>query len=346
MKKAKTIGIFTFSVKGQDPWDPESIQSGIMGSEEAVIYMSQELADLGYEVLVFGNPPEESCHSLIGSNPRYVDQNFSLTEPLDIAIAWRWPHIGSVLKEKGIAKKAYLWPHDTIDNQEMPSEGFDGVLWLSEWQRKHWISSSPAYTPFTEIFGNGIEAEHFSPVQERQNPYACIYGSNYARGLEILLQLWPEVKERFPKATLDVYYGWKHWGLLAPDTEAWMRQAVTQLPDVYDRGKVGHLELNRAYAKASLWTYPCIKPETFCITALRAQLSGAVPVILEGTALAETVQHGYKCQELAEYRSTLFQALETAPSISLEERRSMGEFVLQKYTWQTLASQWKTYFEF
>jgi glycosyltransferase involved in cell wall biosynthesis len=339
MKKAKTIGIFTFAVTGMEPWDPESIRSGIMGSEEAVIYMSQELAYLGYEVLVFGHPPEDSCHSLIGSNPRYVNQDFALSEPLDIAMAWRWPQIGSVLKEKGIAAKAYLLPHDTIDNLEVPSEGFDGVLWLSEWQRKHWISSSPAYARFTEIFGNGIDEEQFDPVEERQNPYSCIYGSNYARGLEVLLQLWPEVKERFPKATLDVYYGWKHWGLLAPETETWMRHAITQLPDVYDHGKVGHFALNRAYAKASLWTYPCIRPETFCITALRAQLSGAVPVILEGSALSETVRHGYKCQRLEDYRPLLFQALEKEPSISLEERQKMGEFVQRDYTWKTLASK-------
>ncbi len=340
------IGIFTYTVSGVDPWDPDSIQSGIMGSEEAVIYMSKELAAKSYQVLVIGHPPKGSSHSLPGANPRYVDQSFSLLEPLDIAIAWRSPEIGALLKERNIAKKAYLWPHDTIDHlKTVPSAGLDGVLWLSEWQRRHWIATSPAYARFTEIFGNGIDEQQFTPVEERHNPYSCIYGSNYARGLEILLSIWPTVKERFPKATLDVYYGWEHWGLLAPEKEQWMRHAIAHLPDVYDHGKVGHLELNRAYAKASFWTYPCIKPETFCITALRAQLSGAIPIILEGSALSETVQHGYKCQRPEEYLSTLLHAMEKAPTISLEERETMGDFVLRQYTWKTLAAQWSALFE-
>src|SRR5579872_4455625 len=68
---AVTIGIFTCKVGG--PWDPESIRSGITGSEEAVIYISQKLADLGYQVEVLGSPPKDSPHSRKEANPRYID---------------------------------------------------------------------------------------------------------------------------------------------------------------------------------------------------------------------------------------------------------------------------------
>ncbi|HEY9653910.1 MAG TPA: hypothetical protein V6C50_00320, partial [Crinalium sp.] len=42
-------------------WAPPSVLDGIGGSEEAVIYLSQELVKLGYEVTVF-NP----CSKLAG----------------------------------------------------------------------------------------------------------------------------------------------------------------------------------------------------------------------------------------------------------------------------------------
>ena len=183
----KTIGIFTVKVEGVKPWDPDAILSGISGSEEAVIYLSQSLTKLDYKVIVFGDPPQGSRYSLPGSNPLFVPLDSLHVPLLDIAISWRMPAIAEGLKK--IADKVYLWPHDTCAEKltEAQIEAFDGVFWLSEWQRRQWISVNPSFTKFTPIFGNGILPEQFNPVQQRENPYACIYGSNYARGLEILL---------------------------------------------------------------------------------------------------------------------------------------------------------------
>lgn len=335
----KSIAILTFGVAGQPPWDPDSVRSGITGSEEAVIFISKELVRLGYRVTVVGDPPAGSLHALEEANPHYVSREKPLNRTFDIAVCWRFSEIGSIIRKRGLAKKIYFWPHDTID-QLHPNDQFDDVLWLSEWQREHWMSVCPVFARFKRVFGNGIDPGQFRPSPPRKNPYSCIYGSNYARGLEILLRIWPEVKQQFPLATLDIYYGWQHWGLLLPETEKWMRDAIERLPDVKEHGLVSHEELNRAYGQASFWTYPCIKPETFCITALRAQLSGAVPVILEGSALGQTVRSGYKCQRLEEYPQLLLQAMSQAKAISEEARASMGRFVLDEYTWQRVACRW------
>lgn len=339
----KHIAIFTHGVPDHPPWDPDSIHSGITGSEEAVIFMAKELARLGYRVTVFGHPPRGSSHALDGANPRYVSHEHTIDRPFDITVCWRWPTIGSLIREKGLAKKIYLWPHDTLD-ESTSSEGFDDVLWLSEWQREQWVSVCPAFARFTKIFGNGIDPGQFQPPQSRQNPYSCIYGSNYARGLEVLLRIWPTIKEHFPLATLAIYYGWQHWGLLPPERETWMRDAIERLPDVQEHGLVSHEELNRAYAKTSFWTYPCIMPETFCITALRAQLSGAVPVILEGSALRRTVRSGFKCQRLEDYPRLLLLALSKAEAIAEDARASLGRFVLEEYTWEKMARRWHELF--
>lgn len=350
----KTIGIFASPrVPQRAHWDPDSIGSGIGGSEEAAIYMSKELASLGYRVLVFTNPLPSSPHSKEDANPRYISRDCCWPTDLDVAIAWRWPEIGSFLKQKRIAKRAYFWPHDALC-EPAPSDGFDGVLWLSEWQRRQFSSISPHFFRFRAVFGNGIDPAQFQPVQERENPYSCIYGSNYGRGLMLLLFLWPQIKKEFPKATLDIYYGWQPWTALDPDVQLMMKKNIASLPDVREHGMVGHEELNRAYAKASFWTYPCIAGETFCITALRAQLSGAVPVILEGSALGETVRHGFICKKTvqenlvvdgANYFLILQEALSSAEKISLAKRRRMGKFILKEYTWKIIATRWQQLFE-
>lgn len=343
----KSVAIYTYYVQGMKPWGPDSIKKGITGSEEAVIYMSQALADLGYQVTVLGYPPMGFSYLNKDANPRYVYYSHIPKKPFDIAISWRMPWKGEELKRW--ASKVYLWPHDTFhstltDEQIM---AFDGVLWISGWQQEQWRSVNPLFDSFSPIFGNGLPLDQFPEVVERTNPYSCIYGSNYARGLEILLDIWPDVKKEAPEATLDIYYGWVHWGLLTPDQEEKMRGQVADLAPlgVTEHGLVSHEELTKAYAKASFWTYPCICPEVFCITALRAQSAGAVPVIIQGTALKETVRHGYFCENDEEYLPLLLKAMSDAKGIELEKRKRMRDFILEKYTWNEIALQWKNHFE-
>lgn len=343
----KSIGIFTYRSSAVKPWDPDSIKSGITGSEEAIIYMSEQLVRLGYKVIVFGDPPENSAYVKTEANPRYVGLEFDDGTHFDVAVAWRSPDMADVLRKR--ASAVYLWPHDTFywRLSSFQINGFDDVFWMSQWHRKQWISVNPGFVKFNNIFGNGISPEQFKPVHERANPYSCIYGSNYARGLEILLDIWPDVKRQFPRATLDIYYGWQHWGLLTPEKEATMRKQIAELASlgVIDHGLVGHEELNRAYEQTSLWTYPCTAPETFCITALRAQMAGAVPVIIEGSALGETVRNGYKCTKQEEYLGTLLKAMQEVDKITVADRQKMGEFVLKEYTWKVLAEKWKKLFD-
>ena len=343
----KSIVIATCKPSGVQPWDPSSIKEGIAGAEEAVIYLAQAFAKIGFRVVVVGDPPALSPYRLPNANPRFISSNEEGGELFDIAISWRMPAIAKMLQSR--ARKVYFWPHDIcfrpIDEKKV--EGFDDVLWLSSWQRSQWISLCPGFATFTKIFGNGIEASQFKEVKERENPYSCIYGSNYARGLDLLLDVWPEVKGKFPAATLDIYYGRRHWGLLTKEKEEQLLHKLDEVAglDIFERGLVGHEELNRAYEKASLWTYPCILPETFCITALRAQLAGAIPVIIKGSALKETVRFGYACEKQEEYLTTLLQAMQEVKNSTLAERKMMGNFVLQEFTWEKLALKMKALFE-
>ena len=341
----KTVGIFTGRVDGLEPWDPDTVDRGMGGSEEAVVYISQKLAELGMRVFVFGMVPEKSRHSLDGVNPQFVDPRTWSQERLDVAISWRMVQMGKALRP--IADKVYLWPHDTCVPRFAKDEieAFDDVLWLSEWQRMQWSSVNPLFGKFRRIFGNGVNPEHFEPISERENPFSCIYGSNYGRGLEELIELWPAVRQKFPLATLDIYYGWQSgWGMFSEAQEKLLRGKIERLPGVNEHGQVGHNELNRAYERASFWTYPCKWPETFCITALRAQFAGAVPVIIQNTGLNETVPHGYRCKRGEEYLPLLLKALGEAPAITLEERKEMADFILKDYTWKGLAEKWKRLF--
>lgn len=342
----KTIFIFALS-NIKDAWDPDSIKKGITGSFEAVIYLSEQLAKLGYQVTVFGNPPKLSPYTEITANPRYVATDYLPITKFDYAIAWRLFGAGKQLKN--IANRVYFWPHDTafmLYSQE-EIDAYHEIFWLSKWQREQWLSFNPSLANFINIYGNGINPDDFEPIIERANPYSCIYASNYAKGLIPLLDCWPEIKRSFPRATLDIYYGFCSWSGFTTEQEEALKKQINDLSSlgVTEHGLIGHKELHQAFSRASFWIFPCIGKETFCITALKAQIAGAVPVVIKDSALQDTVRHGYACTDPKDYLSTLITAMENAEKITLEERKKMKNFILEDYTWAKIAEKWKTAFE-
>jgi hypothetical protein len=71
-----------------------------------------------------------------------------------------------------------------------------------------------------------------------------------------------------------------------------MLQWEKELDGVTDHGKIGHKQIAEEIFKSGVWAYPCPFPEVYCITAVKAQAGGAVPVSSNFAALKETVQFG------------------------------------------------------
>jgi glycosyltransferase involved in cell wall biosynthesis len=295
--------------------------------------------------VVINNVPNKHPYSHPSSNPHYAGY-LRDHDSFDITILHNDPEFHHRFRKK--TKKLYFLPNDVCPRPMTQEEiaSFDNILWLSQYQRAHWVSINPELKKFTNIFGNGIQPQQFDLPQIKPNPYSCIYASDYSRGLHILLNSWPNIKKAYPKATLDLYYGLRNWGETSKEKEESIRSAIHRLKplDVVDHGMVGHEELAAAFAKSSFWTYPCIFNETFCITALKAQASGAIPVIIDGFALKETVRSGYKCEHQNQYEHLLLKAMSQVETISAEQRKSMRDFVFEHFTWEVIVHRWNELF--
>ena len=135
------------------------------------------------------------------------------------------------------------------------------------------------------------------------------YFSSYDRGLECLLNMWPEIRKQVPDATLDIYYGWDIFDKVnakVPELMRWrfiMAQKIRSLePEgVSEHGRVSHQELAKAMKEIKVWAYPTEFTEIHCITALKAQEAGCIPVTTGCYALEETVQdntYTVKCEDI------------------------------------------------
>lgn len=348
----KSVAIFTGqSVLGE--WGPWSLAEGIGGSEEAIVRLSKQLVKQGYQVTVFASPGHKAgdYEGVTWKNYWEVD----LRDTFDVFIAWRSPWF---FDAKVNARKKYLWLHDVMDVGEFTSErlmNLDKVIVLSQYHR----SLFPAI-PDNKILisANGIDAEEFAGAEKSvRNPHKMVYMSANERGLARLLDLWPSIITEIPDAELHVMYGWNSFMAVNkdnPERMSWMqkmKQRVKALDGVTDHGKVGHDEVVKHITSAGLWVYPTAFPEISCITAMKAQAGGAVPVTSDFAALAETVQYGKKMnlgefgkEEQAVYKEAVVKALQDE-KWQAEVRKEMIPGAQQQFSWANVASQWIGDFE-
>jgi glycosyltransferase involved in cell wall biosynthesis len=334
-----------------EEFDTTSIMTGVGGSEEAVIQMKRELEKQGHEVEVYGRPTIE------GNGWRNYEDILELTDT-DVLISWRYAHfIHDQLKHIKASQK-YLWLHDMVsENQILPYYlMYDKVFVLSDFHRSHY-----PHIPDDSMFvtTNGIDLSQFKDGIERV-AYRMIYASSYERGLQQLLENWSEIKVHVPEATLTVCYGWNSSEKLnKSESFKSFREYMEHLMDqegITHMGRLNHLELAAEFQKADIWAYPTWYPETNCITAMKAQAAGAVPVVVPSGAVSETTKYGWlspfsatdhKMQEVPEkyvdnWRNSLISMLRDRDL--LETTRPLMVKEAQNFSWVNTAAAWSNLF--
>lgn len=347
----KSVVIFTgASVLGE--WGPWSLAEGIGGSEEAIIRLSKRLNEQGHSVTVYATPGADS-----GSYDGIEWRNYwelDTRDTFDVFIAWRSPWF---FDAKVKARKKYLWLHDVMEQGEFTPERLaelDKVIVLSEYHRGLFPN-----IPDDKIFlsANGVDSDEFDDIEVKRDPHLVVYQSSHVRGLSHIYDVWPEVIKAVPDARLRVMYGWDSFiGVHRnnPERMEWMesmKRRAEELPGVEDIGKVGMKQINEELLSAGVWAYPCPFPEISCITAMKAQIGGAVPVASNFAALEETIQFGVKMKmdewndkTRETYKDYLIHMLKDE-NYQDNIRNGMMPRARELFSWQNVAKQWVTEFE-
>lgn len=327
-----------------EDWADCSTIKGIGGSEEAVIYLSRELVKLGWDVTVYNQ-----CGAMAGvyNGVKYVNfTEFNVNDHFYYFVSWR----NNIFRDTPIyAKQTILWLHDVPHNVSGKNGNlFKKVVVLSQFHK----SIVPPNVDNTQIFvsSNGINTEDFKDKGIIRNPHRMIYTSSYDRGIEHLLMEWPQIKAAVPDAELHLFYGWYTYdelmkaGRRPPDFKAKMLKLMAQ-EGVYEHGRVGHKQLVRELQQSGVWVYPSHFEEISCISAMKAQAAGCVPVCTDYAALNETVKTGIKVhgrcgdgETMQEFKKELIKILK-----SEEDQERLRKEVLQykdSFGWDKVAEDW------
>lgn len=336
-----------------ETWDPSYVNTqGLGGSEEAVVYLSKELLKLGWVVDVYNNCPAPGNFEGVEYKQFWTHD---CETPCDIFIAWRNSEYVTLAPKES---RVFVWLHDRQKLEYWTPERVERtekIIVLSEYHR-----NDLPHLPNEKfmISRNGIVPSHFAAAKSMsRDPLKCFYASSPDRGLDILLEVWPEILSKVPDAHLHVFYGFsKTYDLLHKDRDTMIEfkerilQSLKQ-DGVHYHGKVSHPELHEHMMTSGLWLYPTHFTEISCITAMKAQAAGAIPITMSLAALDETVQHGYKIsfgiQDTRSRKSFTNITIDLLKNPSKQEkiREPMMKWAQDKFAWSNVALSWDKLFK-
>lgn len=326
--------VVIFALTDLQDWSPKSVEKGIGGSEEAVIYLSKELMQLGYEVTVFNN-----CGLQAGIYDGVVYKNaieFCSKDNFNILISWRT----NIFEKDIYAKRRIVWLHD-IPHLNLKDDGYkriDNIVVLSQFHASQLAYNCPKEKVF--ISTNGVNVEDFKGLENIiREKNRCIYASSYNRGLEQLLEVWPDVIKEVPDASLHIYYGWDTYDAFVKSgfiKETGFKPKMLKLmdqPRVFDHGKIGHKELLKEYARSEVLAYPCTYlGEINCIALTKAIATGCIAVTNEHPCMKE--RNPYLAVHNDQFKATLINTLKNG-SNKIDYKK-----YLQENSWKAVAEDW------
>ena len=355
-----------------ESWTPDNVNTtGIGGSETCVVNVAKCLSDWGWNVDVYST---ELDRPLIRDGVIYRNhKEFDPSKETDVLIVSRKPF---VFDHSLNAKVKILYNHDATygdeDSPMFPTESMvsqmDALFVLSDWHKRSFIQQYP-HIPEEKFIEtrNGIDIQRFNFGLQgitQKDMKRCFYSSSADRGLEVLLKIWPRIREIDPELELHIFYGMETWQKsieMSGDQSSIerMNNILTgcQQPGIIYRGRMGQRALAREMMMSNLWLYPTWFGETACITGMETLASLSVPITTPMAALTETLSmpDGDNRVALAdfvngdcltdEYQDAFVEKVKERLSNPVMDRRAVArDYILHHNDWRRIASEWTDFF--
>lgn len=323
-----------------DKWSPDNLHKECSGSEIMLINLAKTFVK-DYRVFVFANIIEGnydgveyySYDKLLQFCDKYViDYYIAFRSNVDILYL---PNI----------KNVYLWLHDTGmcgGNQlhfQYHAQKFKKVLCLSDHHLQLIQEQYNIPSHYMDKTYNAINPQRFNQNQVTKTPYRFIYSSSQYRGLDKLLEIIPKIKELFPQTTLYIFTN---------KLEDSLNYIVNKLDYVHWSPRVSQDQIAIEYLKSDIWLYPTNFVETFCITALEAQLAGCLCATVDIGSLGEIVgNRGIIVKNDDNITNNLIKKLDYVMNNTIVKERliNKGQEWAKQLTYENLGLSWrKKYF--
>lgn len=308
------------------PYDGTTVyKRGLGGSESAVIYISQELAKLGFQVYVFNDCDSNECAPGLYDGVTYcpIQSLANMICDFDIAISsrsvepWLAPHMHEGFRFRYDpqifnnlrvnTKYKVLWLHDTFCYGDQFLESLvvqnhiHQLFVLSDWHMHYVLNCDHGNKRNYEVLKNKTfitrnGVKNWLPWVDitAKNPHQFVYNSSVSKGMVPLLQkIWPQIKQSIPQAELKIIGGYYRFKEDQPPDEQeikWqeLKQRFDNQMGVNFLGIIPQQQIAEILAASTFMLYPGAFPETFGISAQESLLYNTPLITTRFGALEET----------------------------------------------------------
>ena len=342
-KQSKNILIYTgFS---EVEWNyTYTLTHALGGSEKAVSYVSQYFPK-DYNIFISGQVKDETIENIRFIHLDKLTELINVT-PFHSLIISRYVAFYEMFPTCSFYQ-SFIWAHDTMmlpygcqlkENQIIQkwNNYINGCICLTEWHKNIFLEKYPQLKNKISLINNGIEPTYFKNIKNNYNKIKnkFIYSSRPERGLDILLNLWPQILEKLPNASLGI----ATYGNFPSNPKE------DELKSIMDKFSssitfLGKLDANKLYEEmnsSEYWLYPTHWPETSCITALEMLMSEVICIYYPVAGLPYTVdKYGIQVSKGNE--------IETIVNLTEEDKINLkknGRLYAESCSWENRAKLW------
>jgi Tfp pilus assembly protein PilF len=255
---------------------------------------------------------------------------------------------------------------------------YDGMAFVSSWQRDRFFEAFAISPEKNTILRNAIApafAQQFAIgdrlLQHKLEPPILAYTSTPFRGLDLLLDIFPKIRQAYPGTRLKVFSSKKVYQLPQSVDESeygTLYHQCRQMAGVEYLGSISQPELAQELRSVSVLAYANTFEETSCIAVMEAMASGCHVVTSDLAALPETTA-GYgslvsvaDVQGFSAVRNWRFSQRQdwkaygerfVAATLAVLQNyrsqeahlRQMVDYVNQACTWDVRAQEWVTWLQ-
>ena len=273
----------------------------IGGSETAMIHTAKRLAS-DYNVALLTTTDKEGEYDGVS----YISlSKFDLIHDWEIDLAVMYRSVNMVLdpeyKKRIKSKNYWFWAQDYpmyggFENFIPMQDLVDKIIMVSNDHANALKARFPAMVKEEKlvVIENGVDSklyEELKDIKRKDNQF--YYASTPYRGLEVLLDCWPEIKKKLPDATLKVCSGMKVYNEAHNDAKYQkLYEQCRKLDGIEYMGCIKQNDLAKIEMESIAMLYPCIFAETNCIVVAESQTAGTPIICSDLGALKETVHDG------------------------------------------------------
>ena len=279
------------------PFDGTTMETRPLGGvESSVVFLLQELARRGHEVLVRNRCARPLRHDGVD----WASLDGGLPEEADLYLANRGDRLLPLMPK---ARRTVFWIHNPA--RYLLKWRYLSKLWRLRppivFTGPYHAATYPGWAPGGErvVIPYGIP-ELFLAAEPAAGPPAprAVFTSNPLRSLDWLLDVWAgRIRPRVPGAELHVFSGAATYGTVGEAKVRAMEAVLDKARRLGDRGVVVREpvpkgRLVEAFRGARLMAYRGDPNETFCLAVGEAQAMGVPAVVQNLGCVAERVIDG------------------------------------------------------